>query len=424
MPHELTPTPEIPTLGLFQAVGVELEYMIVDAQSLDMRAISDELLTAEAGELTSDVAFDDVTWSNELVMHVIEIKTTRPVAPRDLAAAHRGFRDHVGRINEQLRGFGARLLPAAMHPWMDPFTQSRLWPHDNSAIYAAFNRVFDCRGHGWANLQSMHLNLPFADDEEFGRLHAAIRLLLPILPALAASSPVMDGRATGLLDNRLHVYRSNCARIPSVTGRVVPEPVFTIDAYHRDILGRIYADLAPHDPDAILRDEWANARGAIARFVRNTIEVRVLDVQECPAADCAIAALVVAVLRLLVEETWSDTAAQRAWAVEPLAALLERTTREAEAAVIEDAAYRRMFGDEAPGPRTAGALWRHLLAEVRRRDPEAVAFCGGHLDTLMAQGPLARRLLTALGPAPDRAALERTYRRLAECVQGDVMFTA
>ena len=45
----------------------------------------------------------------------------------------------------------------------------------------AFDRVFGCRQHGFANVQAMQLNLPFRGDLEFGRLHAAIRLLLPIL---------------------------------------------------------------------------------------------------------------------------------------------------------------------------------------------------------------------------------------------------
>ena len=50
------------------------------------------------------------------------------------------------------------------------------------------------------------------------------------------------------------------------------------------------------------RDEWLNARGAIARFGRGTIEIRVLDVQECPQADLAICAAVVEVLQALVAE--------------------------------------------------------------------------------------------------------------------------
>ncbi len=102
------------------------------------------------------------------------------------------------RINGVLEPLGARLMPSAMHPWMDPHREMVLWPHENSSIYEAFNRIFDCRGHGWANLQAVHLNLPFRGDAEFARLHAAIRVLLPLLPALAASSPFIDGRLPGL----------------------------------------------------------------------------------------------------------------------------------------------------------------------------------------------------------------------------------
>ena len=79
-------------------------------------------------------------------------------------------------------------------PWMDPERELRLWPHEHSDIYRAFDRIFGCRGHGWANLQSTHLNLPFRGDDEFVLLHDAVRLVLPLVPALAAASPVIDGR--------------------------------------------------------------------------------------------------------------------------------------------------------------------------------------------------------------------------------------
>ena len=58
---------------------------------------------------------------------------------------------------------------------------------------------------------------------------------LPLLPAIAASSPLMDARQTGLLDSRLEVYRSNSRRIPSVAGRVIPEAVFDEATYNRVI---------------------------------------------------------------------------------------------------------------------------------------------------------------------------------------------
>lgn len=416
MPHDLDPTPAAAPLGLFEGVGIELEYMLVHRQTLDVLPLSDALLIAEAGQITGDIAFEDVTWSNELVLHVAEIKTTRPVAA--LAGVAETFHQHVRRIARRLEPLDGCLLPTAMHPWMDPFAQAKLWPHDSAEIYAAFDRIFDARGHGWANLQSQHLNLPFKDDAEFGRLHAAVRLLLPILPALAASSPIMDGKRTGRMDNRLHVYRNNCARIPSVTGRVIPERVFTIEDYHQRILNRIYADLAPHDPQRILREEWANARGAIARFVRNTIEIRVLDVQECPAADLAIAALCIAVLRQLAAERWASLADQQAWEVEPLAAILDRTIIDADQAVIDDPRYLAMFGYKRASSCTAIDLWHHLAGDT----PGALNFCQREIEMLLTRGCLARRISQALNDKPTHEELHRVYRRLADCLLGNEMF--
>ncbi len=401
------------TRHLFDAFGIELEYMIVDAASLGVRPIADRVFEAQVGHITGDTEFDDgIGWSNELVSHVIELKTATPTP--DLASLPARFGEHVGRINGLLAPMGARLMPTAMHPWMDPHRDTSLWQHESSEVYEAFNRIFDCRGHGWANLQSMHLNLPFGSDEEFGRLHAAIRLVLPILPALAASSPVMDGRVTGTLDNRLAVYRTNCARVPSVTARVVPEPVYTRGDYERDILGRIYADLAPLDPDRVLRDEFANARGAIARFGRGSIEIRVIDVQECPAADLAIAAATIGTLRALVSERWTSAAEQRAWTVEPLVDVFDACVQRADAAVIRDARYLRTLGyrgDEA----TAGELWAHLVESL---DPAATTWCRPALDTLLRDGPLARRITDATAHEP----LRDVYARLCDCLARNTLF--
>ena len=76
--------------------------------------------------------------------------------------------------------------------------------------------------------------------------------------------------------------------MPSLAGAVVPEPIFT-QADYQALLASLYADLAPLDPDGTLHHEWVNARGCIARFDRMALEIRVLDVQECPRADLAIA---------------------------------------------------------------------------------------------------------------------------------------
>lgn len=405
------------SIHLFERFGVELEYMIVDRETLDVRPASDELIRAVAGRYQGDIDFDDLSWSNELVLHVIELKTARPAV--SLAGLAEAFQRHVQRIDGLLAPLNARLMPTAMHPWMDPLTQTRLWPHEYSAVYEAFDRIFDCRGHGWANLQCVHLNLPFAGDDEFARLHAAIRLVLPILPALAASSPLADGRLSGLLDTRLEVYRHNARRVPSVAGQVIPEPVFTLRAYREQILERIYADIAPLDPDGVLQHEWLNARGAIARFDRNTIEIRLLDIQECPRADLAILALLERTLRALVDGRFAPLAAQQDWEVGPLAAILRETIREAEQALICDGAYLRLFGLQERESCTAGELWRHLFGQFAGELAEE--FCEP-LEVISRHGTLARRILRALGSAPDRSVQQHVYGRLCECLAQGRMF--
>jgi hypothetical protein len=406
-------------LSLFEAFGVELEYMIVRADSLSVQPVADELLRAVAGSYESEVELDELAWSNELALHVIELKTNGPRA--SLAELPSEFQSHVTRINELLRPMNARLMPTAMHPWMDPYSELRLWPHDYNAVYEAFNRIFDCRGHGWANLQSVHLNLPFADDCEFGQLHAAIRLVLPILPAIAASSPIIAGKPTGLMDTRLDVYRSNAAAIPSVTGQVIPEGVYTRSDYDRQILQRIYRDIAPHDREQVLQHEWLNARGAIARFQRQTIEIRVLDVQECPYADLAICAATIGVLKGLVGQQWSPSALQMAIPVQPLAELLQRTMRDAERTVIEDEDYLRLFGLNATRPRTAGQLWQHLIEQSATLQPDGERWQDA-LRLILNQGPLARRIERRLDGRSDLAAIEAVYRQLCDCLSRGEMF--
>ena len=307
--------------------------MLVDAERLDVVPAADQLLEAAAGEHTDEFDNGPVAWNNELALHVIEFKCNGPRP--SLAGLGEDFSANVRLANDKLVREGRRLMPTAMHPWMDPSTV-RLWPHGTRLIYDTFDRIFSCKGHGWANLQSMQINLPFADDEEFARLHAAIRFLLPILPGLAASSPIVDGERNGILDNRLVVYRGNCAKIASVTGEVVPEPLGSIGEYHERVLETIYRDLAPHDPEGVLHHEWVNARGAIARFDRMAIEIRVCDVQESPLMDVAYAALIAEVLKLLCAETWLDRERMNAWTTAELGKLLRLTERQAEGTGIGD----------------------------------------------------------------------------------------
>ena len=147
-------------LHAFAGYGIELEYMIVDQQTLAVLPIADTLLRAAAGRTASEVERGRFGWSNEIVLHLVEIKNSRPDPALEPIAA--GFQAEVDAINRLLQPMGARLMPTAMHPWMNPASETRLWPHDQAPIYQAYDRVFGCGQHGQANLQSMHLNLPLS----------------------------------------------------------------------------------------------------------------------------------------------------------------------------------------------------------------------------------------------------------------------
>ncbi|WP_017729859.1 carboxylate-amine ligase [Nafulsella turpanensis] len=401
---------------IFEVFGVELEYMIVDRDTLAVKPIADELLKKVTGAYVSDFENGEIDWSNELVNHVLEIKTHRPAS--SLLKLDQHFAGNVQQINELLEPFNAMLLPSGVHPFMDPFTEMKLWEHEYNEIYNLYNRIFDCRGHGWANLQSTHINLPFQGDEEFKKLHAAIRMLLPVIPALSASTPMLDSKLTGFADARLETYRHNQKKLPIIAGKVVPEAVFSKQAYHEQIFNPIREAIRPYDTENILDQHFLNSRGAIARFDRGAIEIRIIDIQECPAADLAILSTIVEVLKLMVSEKWSSTEAQMNWHEDTLAAIFLDVVKEGENAKIEDKEYLRMFG-LGEETLTAGELWAFLLPDVREN------LSAEHYMTIskiIGHGTLSNRIKKALGEQPDKEKIIEVYRQLANCLQHNHLF--
>lgn len=404
---------------LFEAFGIELEYMIVHQDSLDVLPKSEHMLKGPDGTIEAEIEVGDLCWSKELVCHVIELKTNGPVAELDRVEDR--FQTHVQRINEGFKSINGMLLPSAIHPWMNPMTETRIWPHHENTIFQNYDRIFGCKGHGWSNLQSMHLNLPFGDDNEFGRLHAAIRLVLPIIPALAASSPIVEGRPTGKLDNRMFFYRENQRRIPSIAGKIIPEAVFSGADYRREILERSWADIAPYDPEGLLRYEWLNSRGCIARFDRDAIEIRIIDIQECPKVDIAVAAAVSAAVRALCDEKRVAYAAQKKWPIDPLASILWGTAESAENFVITDEAYLRLFGYRGSQAR-AGDLWAHIIDSAASEYSRMIGPYKSELASILKHGTLATRIIREAGDTPDRDALKAVFRQLADCLEQGRMF--
>ncbi len=400
---------------LFEVFGIELEYMLVSSKDLKIDPIVDKLLTRKNGTLTSDVENGKIEWSNELVAHVVELKTNGPTA--DLDSLDQLFAENITEMNLLLEEFGAFLMPTASHPLMDPAKEMRLWQHNYSKIYALYNRIFDCRGHGWSNVQSMHINLPFYDDSEFEKLHAAIRVLLPIIPALSASSPIFEGKNTGYKDARMHVYKTNQKEIPQMTGKVIPEQLFSREAYFNGIFEPINKAIRPFDEERILDHHFLNSRGAIARFDRNAIEIRVIDLQECPKADLAIAIFIIEVLKLLVSEELVSLEDQKQWHENELFEIFDLVIKDAESTVLKNEKYLALF--DLPATATAAEVWKKLYALVRENISEK------HRETiefLLEHGSLSTRILQTVGQTPSEEKIKETYRQLANCLATNQLF--
>lgn len=387
--------------------------MLVKSDSLDVAPVADILLLDAGSDMDGDLRRGDFTWSNELTNHVVELKTANPVS--DITDIRDGLHSEIKWFREHAASHGCTLLPAAMHPWMDPHQETRLWPHGNSEIYQAYDRIFGCRGHGWANVQSTHLNLSFSGDEEFALLHAAVRVLLPLLPAIAASSPIADGRITGSLDTRLEFYRDNQKCVPEIAGMVVPEAVFTEDDYRTVVYEPIGRAMSKLDPDGVLELDFLNSRGAIARFDRGSIEIRVIDIQECPAADLAILQLVVASLRWIMKN--GNQNELRSASTEGLANLLWGTARDGGNALVEISAILKLCGFAVKAD--AAMVWHELFGKVAHSLPDDSQRI---ITTILNQGTLAARIRQAVGANPSRSRLKEVYGELGECLAGNLLF--
>jgi len=397
---------------LFSVHGVETELMVVDCKGLEVRPVVDAALAAAAGPGASDHADGAVSWSNELVAHVLEFKCTEPV-PGLLGQAAL-FHASMMRCDQLLAAADAMLVPGAAHPWMDPRRETVLWPHEGHQIYATYDRLFDCHRHGWANLQSVHLNLPFANDAEFARLHAATRVVMCLLPGLAAASPFQDGRWQGAMDQRLRTYAANSVLVPEMTGQIVPEAVWNEADYRRVIMEPLTQAVARLDPSGTLQGDWLNARGVIARFDRMAIEIRVIDAQECPLADFAMAAAAATLTRCLAEERHLPL--QRLQALSParLRASFAAAVMDGSAAVISDPEILAAVGQSHLPAMPLRQLWLAVLEESWDEDT-AEAFRAPR-EHYREQGTLAERMVRQVGLCPRRHELEQLLRTQRQCL--------
>ncbi|MBK8203341.1 MAG: glutamate--cysteine ligase [Bdellovibrionales bacterium] len=407
-------------LGLGQGFGVELEYMVVDIESLDIRPVVDQLIELEVGSIVNEVEGRDIGWSNELALHVLELKNLDPTFPFERLIS--GFNSEIEKINQHLqKHLNCQLLPSAMHPWMIPEKESRLWPHGNRQIYEKFHEVFGCSGHGWTNLQSVHMNFSFATNDEFRRLHRAVRLILPLIPAFSASSPFWEGRRGPDFDTRLYVYLNNQTRIPEIMGAAIPDDVSSINEYKEHVLEPMYRAISPYDPKGILQHEWLNSRAAIPKFNYGCLEVRLMDIQECPEQDISLVWFFRNLVNQLLSQTWTSEQEQAAIDSYLLKDLLETAATSASRAVFKSHQWLSQFGIDAE-ILSARELGQELLGRIGGSESEAVFSKG--VGEILRSGTLAERLVRVTGSLVSPVTLRPIYQKLAECLRNGTRFDA
>jgi gamma-glutamyl:cysteine ligase YbdK (ATP-grasp superfamily) len=278
-------------------MGPEHEFSLVN-QELKPLSISDKIIKSYCGKIINFVELPTFTFGKELQLHVLELKGNSPFkSPVEFEEI---MQNAVATISGIVEKQGARLLGTGMHPLLR-LEDTGIWPHYHKKIYQEFGKFFNLNQHGWVNLQSFHLNLPYQKEEDGIQIHNQLANMVAYLPALAASSPIYEGKTGMDVDNRLKFYAINQKEIPHITGEVIPEYVSSFSQYKHDVIDRYSGDLAKAGASkTLLSREWVNSRGVIFRFDRRALEIRVMDEQECIKSDVALSCFVRSTLRGLI----------------------------------------------------------------------------------------------------------------------------
>ena len=149
-------------------LGPEHEFSVVNDE---MRAlpIVDKIIKDFHGRVVNFVKQPSFTFGKELQMHVLEIKPNNPF--KTPAVFEEKMQEAALIVQSFLqRRYRAHLLGTGMHPLIR-LDQTRIWPHRDKQIYKEYSKIFNLRRHGWLNIQSFHLNLPYSDQESGILLH-------------------------------------------------------------------------------------------------------------------------------------------------------------------------------------------------------------------------------------------------------------
>ena len=249
-------------------VGLEEEFSILDPSSLDMLPRFESM--REAAARSDPRLAEHIT--GELISSEIEIISGRSSS---LADALTRQRDHRHRLFALAADQGVALGATATHPWAD-YREQQIIDTDH------YRRVEDdLRYVAWRNNTfSLHVHVGIRGLDRAVRVCDRLRPVLPLLLAVSANSPYLDGRDTGLHTARTESFTRTFPRCG------VPDAFGGWDSYRRYIEFLV----ATHSIVEYTQVWWS----VRPHFAFGTVEVRICDVQATAGESDALASLMVA----------------------------------------------------------------------------------------------------------------------------------
>ena len=248
-------------------VGLEEEFALLDPEGLGLVSRFEPLREAAARD---PVLAESI--SGELISSEIEIRSGRAEDMTGAAVAQRDRRRRLFSLAaEQRLALGA----TGTHPWSD-YREQKIIDTDH------YRRVEEGLKYvAWRNNTfSMHVHVGIRGPDRAVRVCDRLRPVLPLLLAISASSPFLDGRDSGLHSARSQIFTKSFPRcgIPASFGGWDPF------AQYVDLLFRTRSIVE-------YTQVWWSIRPHPSF---GTVEVRICDVQVTAAESEALAALIVA----------------------------------------------------------------------------------------------------------------------------------
>jgi glutamate---cysteine ligase / carboxylate-amine ligase len=253
-------------------VGVEEEYMLLDARGFDLVSGVETLL-----EDAAESEFAD-RLKPELMQCVLESGTI--VCP-DVPAAREDLRRIRAYVAERAREHGMRLAAGGTHPF-SLFEDQKITARDRYRMLVEMLQYIARR----ELVFGMHVHVAVPSPEACLAVMEGVLIELPVLLALSANSPFWRGEETGLASTRAMIF----AAFP----RSGLPPKFDGYEDYADAVGFMEATGAIADYTHL----WWDVRPH-PRF--GTLEVRVMDCQTRLDDTVALAAYVQCLVKLLLD---------------------------------------------------------------------------------------------------------------------------